>query len=251
MIQLVEHFYSIQGEGKYLGRPSLFFRFGGCNMQCLGFGCSEKNPNGEIIQGCDTVYAVDNSFKTLWTPVTTPQELISIMHYYDLGFSPDVVFTGGEPLIYANDAIFISFLEYLHQNGHRITFETNATILPNFEKYPIYKECIFTLSVKLQNSHEPYSKRVQPKTIIGITQNAKEAFFKFSIDKDSINAALDAEIEEILSFAPKLEVFCMPVGGNKQEIENNTLPLIEYCKTKGYSYSDRLHIRIWDDNKGV
>ena len=43
----------------------------------------------------------------------------------------------------------------------------------------------------------------------------------------------------------------MPLGGNKQEVEANTEPLIEFCKAKGYNFSDRLHIRIWDINKGV
>jgi len=43
----------------------------------------------------------------------------------------------------------------------------------------------------------------------------------------------------------------MPVGGDKQEIEKNTEPLIEFCKAKGYNFSDRLHIRVWDANKGV
>lgn len=251
MIWLVEHFYSIQGEGRYTGRPSLFFRFGGCNMKCEGFGCVERSPEGEEIHGCDTVYAVDRRFSEEWLQIKAASELITIVNCYELPFAVDVVFTGGEPLIYANDPIFIEFLDYLHTKGHRITFETNATIAIDFEKHPIYGECVFALSVKLQNSAEPYERRIRPQVISSIAANAQESFFKFSIDKDSINAALDAEIEEICSFAPFLEVYCMPVGGNKQSIEANTLPLVEYCKERGYTFSDRLHIRIWDANKGV
>ena len=251
MIYLVEHFYSIQGEGRYSGRPSLFFRFGGCNMKCEGFGCVERSPQGEEILGCDTVYAVDRSFSSKWAQIKEVGELIAVLDYYELPFAVDVIFTGGEPLIYANDAVFVEFLEYLHLRGHRLTFETNATIAVDFEKYPIYRECIFALSVKLQNSAEAYERRVRPEVISSIANNAKESFFKFSIDKDSINAALDTEIEDICSYAPFLEVYCMPVGGNKQSVEANTLPLIEYCKERGYTFSDRLHIRIWDANKGV
>jgi len=251
MIYLVEHFYSIQGEGRYTGRPSLFFRFGGCNLTCKGFNCSEIAPDGTKIIGCDTAYAVDRSFVSTWIPLNDTQELINIVKYYDLPFAVDIVFTGGEPLLYANDTIFIEFLEYLHVNDHRITFETNATIKPNFVKFPIYSKCIYALSVKLRNSLEPFSKRVKPEAIASIAQNAKEAFFKFSIDKNSIDASLDEEIEEITQNAPYLEVYCMPVGGNKKDVETNTLMLIEYCKEKGYTYSDRLHIRIWDENKGV
>ncbi|SFV53097.1 Queuosine Biosynthesis QueE Radical SAM [hydrothermal vent metagenome] len=251
MIYLVEHFYSIQGEGRYTGRPSLFFRFGGCNLKCEGFGCKEISPKGKEIIGCDTVYAVDRSFAKEWIEVKDVTSLIAILNYYELPFAVDVVFTGGEPLIYANDAIFVEFLEYLHLKGHRITFETNATMMVDFERYPVYRECIFALSVKLSNSGEPYERRVRSEVISTIANYAKESFFKFSIDQDSINAALDTEIEEICSYAPSLELYCMPVGGDKSSIEANTLPLIEYCKERGYTFSDRLHIRIWDANKGV
>ncbi len=251
MIQLVEHFFSIQGEGRYVGRPSLFFRFGGCNLTCKGFGCVERSLSGEEIVGCDTVYAVDRSFSSTWAEVLHVDMLIGILESYNLSYAADIVFTGGEPLIYASDAALVAFLEYLHAKGHRITFETNATLLPDFEKHPVFKECVYALSVKLENSGEPHERRVRAEAISAIAYNAKEAFFKFSIDKESINAALDAEIEEICSYAPDLEVYCMPVGGNKAEIERNTLPLVAYCKERGYTFSDRLHIRIWDINKGV
>jgi organic radical activating enzyme len=107
------------------------------------------------------------------------------------------------------------------------------------------------LSVKLSNSNEPYKKRINPKVINSIATNSKDAFFKFSIDKESINLSLEDEIEEILSHSPKTKVYCMPLGGDKTEVEKNTMPLIEFCKSKGYNFSDRLHIRVWDINKGV
>lgn len=221
-------------------------------MRCEGFGCREKAPNNEEVLGCDTVYAVDKEhFSSLWTPVESSDTLLGIMHQYELPSKVDVVLTGGEPLIYANDAVFVAFVEALVARGHRVTFETNGSLKVDFEKYSVYKECIFALSVKLQNSHEPLSKRVRPDVIASIAQEAKDAFFKFSIDEASINLALDDEIASIMSYAPQLSVYCMPVGGTKTEVEANTLPLIEYCKNKGYNFSDRLHIRIWDDNKGV
>jgi organic radical activating enzyme len=252
VIYLVEHFYSIQGEGRYVGAPSLFFRFGGCNMRCEGFGCVERAPDGSEVLGCDTVYAVNREhFLQNWAPVTELHQLLAVVELYELPCAVDIVLTGGEPLIYANDLLFVSFLEALHAMGHAITFETNGSIDVDFEKYPIYKECIFALSVKLSNSNEPLSKRVRPDVIYSLATHAKEAFFKFSIDADSIDLGLEEEIEEILLHAPKTKVYCMPLGGNKMQIEANTEPLIEFCKAKGYNFSDRLHIRIWDQNKGV
>lgn len=252
MIYLVEHFYSIQGEGKYVGSPSLFFRFGGCNMKCEGFGCKETAIDGTEVVGCDTVYAVNKEhFSHTWVPISKTEELLSVLDLYELPNAVDIVLTGGEPLIYANDAIFINFLETLIRNGHRITFETNGSLDVDFLKYPVYKECFFALSVKLTNSLEPLAKRVRGDVIYNLASNAKDAFFKFSIDKESITLGLEEELCEILVHSPSTAVYCMPVGGSKDEVERNTEPLIEFCKAKGYNFSDRLHIRIWDINKGV
>lgn len=252
MIYLVEHFYSIQGEGRYVGSPSLFFRFGGCNMKCEGFGCIETAQDGTEVLGCDTVYAVNKEhFAHAWIEINSAQQLLKIFDLYDLPDGVDVVLTGGEPLIYANDPVFIAFLEELIKNNHRVTFETNGTIAVDFEKYPVYTKCVFALSVKLENSAEPLAKRIRGGVINSLAINAKDAFFKFSVDEDSINMALDDEIEQITAHAPQTDVYCMPLGGNKADVEKNTLPLIEYCKNKGYNFSDRLHIRIWDENKGV
>ncbi len=248
----MEHFYSIQGEGKYTGTPSLFFRFGGCNMKCEGFGCTEAASDGTEVKGCDTVYAVNKEyFSHNWIPINHAKELLNILNLYELPRHVDIVLTGGEPLIYASDAIFVEFLNTLHKKGHTITFETNGSLAVDFEKYPIYKECVFALSVKLSNSAEAYHKRVRGDVIYSIASNAKEAFFKFSIDAESIDLGLEEEITSIIIHSPRTKVYCMPLGGSKAEVEANTEPLIEFCKSKGYNFSDRLHIRIWDQNKGV
>ena len=118
MLYLVEHFYSIQGEGKYTGTPSLFFRFGGCNMKCEGFNCQEKAEDGTSVIGCDTVYAVNKEhFSHTWIPISKADELLNILNHYDLPPHVDIVLTGGEPLIYANDEVFIEFLKNLIEDG--------------------------------------------------------------------------------------------------------------------------------------
>jgi organic radical activating enzyme len=249
---LVEHFYSIQGEGKYTGTPSLFFRFGGCNMRCEGFGCTEKAPDGREILGCDTVYAVDKrSFGDLWKQIESADELIEIFKSYNLPSDVDVVMTGGEPLLHSANPVLVSFLEFLISSHHRVTFETNGAVAVDFEKYPVYKSCIYALSVKLSNSGEEYKKRVRADIFNSIIDSADETFFKFTVDEKSLKDGLSKEIDEILSLAHKTDVTCMPKGGSKDEVEENTEAVIEYCKRRGYRYSDRLHIRIWDQNKGV
>lgn len=252
MVYLVEHFFSIQGEGKYTGVPSLFFRFGGCNMRCEGFACTETAPDGTAVTGCDTVYAVDKKhFGSAWQEIHQVDELIAIMKSYTLPKNVDVVLTGGEPLIYADNPLFVAFVEYLVEADHRVTFETNGALPINFASYPVYRKCTYALSVKLSNSGEAYGKRVKPEVFIDIASHAKESFFKFTVDKEHIGSELEDEIEQIVSYVPDEAVYCMPLGGSKVEVESNTEAVIEFCKRKGYRYSDRLHIRIWDQNKGV
>ena len=252
MLYLVEHFFSIQGEGKYVGTPSIFFRFGGCNLTCVGFGCAEQTPQGDTVLGCDTVYAVDRKgFGVLWQEVMTLHTLLCIMDGYTLPPHVDVVLTGGEPLIYANEPVFVAFIEYLINQGHRVTFETNATVAPDFNTYPFYGKAVYALSVKLSNSGEPYDRRVKPAAIASILTHADESFFKFTVDEASLVSHIEAEIEELLGTFACVPVYCMPLGGDKAAIEKNCHAVIEFCKRRGLIYSDRLHIRIWDQNHGV
>ena len=252
MLYLVEHFFSIQGEGRYTGRPSLFFRFGGCNMRCEGFGCTEVSPGGSVVTGCDTVYAVSKThFGTQWRGIEHADELRTLMDHYTLPSKVDVVMTGGEPLIYADNAVFVAFVEYLVRSGHRVTFETNGAQEVDFERFPVYRSCAFALSLKLSNSGEPFERRVKPAVFVPIARHGGEAFFKFTIDRNSMGEDMAHEIDDIVALAPELEVYCMPLGGTRQEIAANTEAVVAFCKARGHTYSDRLHIRIWDANRGV
>jgi len=252
MLYLVEHFYSIQGEGRFVGTPSLFLRFGGCNMKCEGFGCREPLLNGTTLLGCDTIYAVNREhFAQTWQKIETLESLVEIVQSYALSRSVDIVFTGGEPLLYMDDPLLVAFLEYLHKHGHKIHFETNGSLSVDFQRFPIYKEAIFALSVKLTNSGEDAKKRVKPSVLKSIFCNAKEAYFKFSIDANVIKVEEEEEIASIVAIAPSAYVYCMPLGSSKREIEDSSEALVEFCKQKGYNFGDRLHIRIWDKERGI
>ena len=50
-IKIAELFYSIQGEGRYMGVPSVFLRTFGCNFKCAGFGM----PKGELSTEADDI----------------------------------------------------------------------------------------------------------------------------------------------------------------------------------------------------
>jgi len=227
-LPISEIFYSIQGEGKFAGHPSVFVRVGGCNLKCPGFGES----------GCDSYYAVDKKYKNQWRETDIEDIKKEIKKYKK--FNPHLVITGGEPMLY-----YEKLYPLIERFDNIITIETNATVDIDFEKYPKYKDVVFAMSVKLSNSGEEYNKRVKKDVILSYAKNAKNSFFKFVIDRD-----LKEEIENITQGLEN-EIYCMPLGATKEEIEKNAPYVFEFCLKNGYCYSDRIHIRLFGKKKGV
>ena len=160
---------------------------------------------------------------------------------------PIIVITGGEPLLHHKETLFYEFVCELLARGHAVHFETNGTILVDFEKFPAYKSCVFAVSPKLSNSAEPRERRLNFAALRSLKQNAKDSFYKFVISPE-----FDAqpEIREILA-ACESEVYCMPRGADRRELESGAQFCVDFCLKNGYNYSDRLHIRIWGEKDGV
>ncbi len=252
MFYLTEQFFSIQGEGKYAGIPSYFLRTGGCNLSCPGFGAS-YDVNGQEKMGCDTYFAVDGHFASSWQKVEEASTLIAHLEekFATIGYLPQVVITGGEPLMYHKDEAFYGVVTWLVEQGVRITFETNGTVEIDFEAYPMYKQTIFALSIKLANSGELKSKRIKPQAIANIVNYSYDSFFKFTIDKKLVDTTAFDEISEITKEFENPNVYCMPVGESRANIWHNDRAVFEFCMKCGFNYSDRLHIRVFDTTQGV
>ncbi|WP_201352398.1 7-carboxy-7-deazaguanine synthase QueE [Hydrogenimonas urashimensis] len=246
MIYLVEHFFSIQGEGRYAGVPSVFLRFGGCNLRCPGYGSYEVD--GKILFGCDTVRAVhEKYFASAWQQIGEAESVIEILDRYveEAGYVPDLVLTGGEPMLYAENPIFYEIVSHALEKGMRVTMETNATLAPDFEKFPAYRRIVFAMAVKLSDSKEPEKRRIVPEAIDALARNGRESFFKFTISARLANREGMEEIEAIAGRYEN-EIFCMPRGENIALLREHAEKVALFCMKYGYRYTDRLHIRLWN-----
>jgi 7-carboxy-7-deazaguanine synthase len=162
-----ETFYSAQGEGKYIGIPSLWMRFFHCNLQCNGFGQDDptepstyKLPYQEIdltditsvdelpvfAYGCDSSYSWSKRYKHLIPERTVEEavdELTALLPHGSFvhpktGQNVDLVFTGGEPMLPKTQPGMIAIIREFCRRGNypaRITIETNGTrkITPELE----------------------------------------------------------------------------------------------------------------------
>lgn len=99
-LPIMEHFYSVQGEGSHTGKASYFIRIGGCDVGC---------------HWCD----VKESWNPDIHPVTEVDEVIKAALEWP---SRTVILTGGEPLIYNLDVL----CGKLHENGFSIHLETSG-----------------------------------------------------------------------------------------------------------------------------
>ncbi len=119
-MRLCEVYTSAQGEGPNTGSPITFVRFGGCNLRCPGWGTGTL-PDGTVVEGCDTVFAVYPQWKDTWEPVGPEQILDQI--------PPEpkhVCLTGGEPLTQRSSEL--ARLAYdLINRGYKIDLFTNGS----------------------------------------------------------------------------------------------------------------------------
>jgi 7-carboxy-7-deazaguanine synthase len=154
-----ETFFSAQGEGQYVGIPSLWMRFFLCNLQCNGFG--QKDPtNPETYElpyetiditnidsvfdlpvfdkGCDSSYTWSKKYKHLITDKTVTEavdELTALLPHGKFihpatGQASHMVFTGGEPMIKGTQPGMIEVIEEFkrrHNKPQYVTVETNGT----------------------------------------------------------------------------------------------------------------------------
>ncbi|MGY6562174.1 MAG: 7-carboxy-7-deazaguanine synthase QueE [Luteibaculaceae bacterium] len=100
MLPVMEHFYTVQGEGAYTGSPAYFIRLGGCDVGCHWCDVKESWPAEK-----HPAYTIDHIVDFV---VPTKAKI--------------VVITGGEPAMYN----LVSLTAKLKEKGFRTHIETSG-----------------------------------------------------------------------------------------------------------------------------
>lgn len=230
-MRLSELFYSVQGEGKLSGVPSVFVRASGCNLRCWF---------------CDTPY-------TSWAPEGEEvgvEEIVRRLQAFPA--ARHVVLTGGEPMIMPD---VVPLTSALQQAGYHVTVETAATV---FREMPID---LASLSPKLSNStpHEREGgrfaaaherQRLNLPVIQQFIDWSADFQLKFVVARERDLAEIEAILGQLRGWTPA-DVLLMPEGTDAATLRDRAGWIAEACKRTGYRYCPRLHVELYGNRRGT
>lgn len=231
-IKISEHFSSIQGEGPSAGQRAIFLRLTGCRLNCFWCDTTEVWKKGD-----------DYTFDQL-------NYLFETQGYYErLRQGTRLVITGGDPLIQQEElAAFFHYifveLEY-KPNGWMFEVETEGVIMP----HPAFAHYIghWNVSPKLANSGMPLTRRFKP--LVLAWHLVYNSFFKFPVLAEKDMDEVDSIVRQVE--IPQNKVFLMPICSTRKELGERSKKVVEWALQRGYNFSPRLQLLVWDQCTGV
>ena len=229
-MKISELFYSIQGEGKLVGVPSVFVRASGCNLRCTW---------------CDTPYAS-------WEPEGEDLGVEEIGARAGAFGARHVVLTGGEPLIMPD---IVELCDALKARGHHVTIETAATV------YKPLKLDLASLSPKLANStpverdggrfaaaHE--RQRMNVPVIQSFIDSSPAFQLKFVVSSEADLVEIRTVLEQLKGWRGE-DVLLMPEGTDAGTLDARGGWVSEVCKREGFRFCPRLHVHLYGNKRGT
>ena len=281
-IKIAELFYSIQGEGRFMGVPSVFLRTFGCNFKCQGFGMPPGQLSREVepivanlaqyksyndlplvSTGCDSYASWDPRFKDLSPMMDTTdiaEQIVETLPFKKWE-SEHLVITGGEPLLGWQRA-YPELLDHPKMRALKeITFETNGTqeLTPAFKEYlqnwthtRLFDggEVTFSVSAKLSCSGESRADAIKP-SIVCEYEEIGHTYLKFVVatEQDADEALETIDVYRAEGFTG--HVYLMPVGGVESVYALNNRKVAELAMKNGLRYSDRLQVPLFKNEWGT
>ena len=219
-------FYSLQGEGFLAGMPSVFVRLAGCPLRC---------------RWCDTKYA--------WAEDAGQErsvaEIVEVVCERACRF---VVITGGEPMV---NFEIRQLVRELRAADRHVTIETAGIVY-----IPDVPCDLMSISPKLSNSvpAEAALAAIHKDSrldlaVLGELVANYHCQLKFVVD--SVNDV--PEIQEVIEQTGNIDsqmVMLMPQAATRDELSAKSPMVAEICKSAGFAFCQRLHILLWDDQRG-
>lgn len=248
-INVTECIPVIQGEGKYTGHPSFLIRTSGCNLNC--------QFKGSLCDASKESWNHNNNTNKLFSL----NDIDRVIKSYP--YIKKVFITGGNPTL--NKKMFHSIVSICVSNKLEIHIEDNGTQFSESFRGLIN---FVSLSPKLKNSIPipgSYVKEIGRE----VTEADKNFHVKNYRNIESLKRWIKwfdyqlkfvvsdenelQEIEELIDEigADRSKVYLMPEGATKEQLESRRKWVYETCLKLGYNYTDRLHILVYNDRKGV
>jgi len=249
-------FVSIQGEGPYVGRPSLFIRLQGCNL---------KPP----CAWCDTAYALS---KTAGEEIDTI-DLFGIFKALRPQYE-NVVITGGEPFLFQHEIVDIHRYFYERSTYLAPTFEieTNGSLAPDIgilsaalgpgtgirlsPKYAHHDGIVPRGASNIVRMYHDIQRELKCSLIIKLVAEVTD------ISDESVNW-LETILKQRIQFLrrifresqignqlPQAPIYIMPLGATQEEQLNVMELIADFCLKNSYRFSPRLHTLIWGNVRG-
>jgi 7-carboxy-7-deazaguanine synthase len=227
-MKVSEIFYSLQGEGRLAGVPSVFVRLAGCPLRC---------------RWCDTKYAWDKDAGT----DCSIEEIVQTVVQWPCKF---IVITGGEPMAAPQLA---ELARQLKDTSRHITVETAGIVF-----VPDLACDLMSVSPKLSNStpdgrelaavHKKNSRL--DLTVLSKLINEYPHQLKFVVDSPEDLTEIQQVVRQ-LGNVDSGNVYLMPQATTRQELLAKSRMVAELCRQSGFCFSQRLHILLFDGQRGT